>query len=389
MTQTSKQTLSKEFDEFDRLIRPLDKTLKAAQRAHLDVRSRINNDEAISRIHVADFLQGSYARYTMVRPGLDEYGDPKKADVDIVLVTNISEDDCKPDEVLRMVFKWLEKEYGKGCAEIQSRSVKLSLADVEVDLVPTSAPSEAQETALKQYTDAALQLETRSADRSDDVLDPDEVFGPAGLTGDGWALEPLRIPDRDAQEWQDTHPLATLTFTVEKNKNCDRKFLRVARALKWWRRHAAQQPGASKYPRSYPIEHMAGDHCPARFTSIAEGLTGTLLNMRADYADYYPHSKPPMPPRGLDGSEADVLCRLTQEDFNAFYEELCTAAALAEKALTWGNRREAAGMWQQILGEEFKIPPALPSSTASAAAVGGFVEPKGPPPKDIPGGRFG
>ncbi|UQN10207.1 hypothetical protein [Deinococcus sp. QL22] len=389
MTQTSFQTLAKEFDEFDRLIRPLNQTLKAAQRAHLDVRGRIGNDAALSDLHVADFLQGSYARYTMVKPGLDEYGDLKKADVDIVLVTNVSEDDYEPEDVLRIVLNWLEKEYGKGCAEIQSRSVKLSLPDVEVDLVPTSAPSEAQKAALLRYTENALQAETRSADRSDDVLNPDEVFGPSGLPDDQWALEPLRIPDKDAQEWQDTHPLATLEFTVEKNSHCNKKFLRVARALKWWRRQAAQQPGASKYPRSYPIEHMAGDHCPTDFSSIAEGLTRTFQNMRAAYGKFYPHTKAPMPPRGLDGSEADVLSRLTQEDFNAFYEELCTASDLAMKALTWGNRREAAQMWREILGDEFKVPPALPASTTTAAAAaGGFVEPKAPP-ADYPWGRFG
>ncbi|GHF58711.1 hypothetical protein HNQ07_004079 [Deinococcus metalli] len=391
MTQPTYQTLAKEFDEFDRLILPGNTTLKAAQRAHLDVRRRIANDPWISEIHVADFLQGSYARHTMVKPPLDVYGQPEKADVDIVLVTNLSEFEFKnPETVLQGVLKWLEKEYGKGRAKIQSRSVKLSLPDVEVDLVPTSAPSEAQKAALRRYTENAVEMETRSADHDDEVLNPDEIFGPEGLSDDQWVKEPLRIPDKDAREWQDTHPLATLDFAVQKNKDCNSKFLRIARALKWWRRRAAAQPGASKYPRSYPIEHMAGDYCPHNFSSIAEGLTMTFQAMKADFDRYHPHSKPQLRPRGLDEeeSEADVISRLTQDDFNAFYKEVCHAAETATKALSWGNRQEAAEMWQGLLGKEFKIPLAIPTSSAgpAGAAAGTTVMPTDSP---SPRGRFG
>ncbi|WP_412026487.1 SMODS domain-containing nucleotidyltransferase [Deinococcus yunweiensis] len=384
MIGTTYQTLNKEFDEFDRLIRPKADILKAAQRAHLDVRRRIGNDSEISRVHVADFLQGSYARHTMVEPPLDEHGDPEKADVDIILVTSISEE-TTPQQVLELTRQWLEREYGEGTAEIQSRSVKLSLPDVEVDLVPTSAPSEAVKASLKRYADETARMETRSADPGDDVLDPDEVFGPSRASADDqWTQEPLRIPDVYAHCWEDTHPLATLEFTVDKNRRCDRRFLRVARALKWWRRQTFKTDG-NKHPKSYPVEHMAGDHCPDDFSSIAEGLTLTLEGLRDAYADYYPHSKPELPPRGLNQSKADVISRLTQEDFNAFYEGLRDAATLARNALEAATPEDAGACWHTMLGEKFPKP--VSTSRPAARAAGGFV---GAAASQTPvGGRFG
>lgn len=383
--QKNYQTLAKEFDEFDRLIRPDDRTLRAAQEAHLDVRNRIRNDEGIAAVHVADFLQGSYARHTMVKPPLDEYGDPSRADVDIILVTNIPPT-TRPQVVLEQVKGWLEKEYGKGKAEIQSRSVKLTLDHVEVDLVPTSAPSEVQAAALQRYAEKAAQVETRSADPGDDVLSPDEVFGPSGDpdADDQWTQEPLLIPDVYAQCWQETHPLATLKFTVDKNRRCDRKFLRVVRALKWWRRRACEE-GGNKHPKSYPVEHMAGDHCPEDFTSIAEGLTRTFEGLRDAYAECYPTKKPELKLRGLQDSAADVISRLTQEDFNAFYEEIRTAASLARIALETEDRQEAASIWRQLLGDQFKVP--VTTGTPSKP-VGGYLKPAAAA-TTVQGGRFG
>ncbi len=317
----------------------------------------------------------------MVKPPLNEYGEPEKVDVDIILVTNIAET-TRPQEVLNTVKRWLENEYGEGTAEIQSRSVKLTLPEVEVDLVPTSAPSEAEQASLRRYAEKSVQME---ADHND-VLDPNEVFGPQWSTQDDrpWKDEPLRIPDTYAQEWQDTHPLATLEFTVDKNSACNKRFLAVARALKWWRRRNSLA-GGEKNPKSYPVEHMAGDHCPPGIRSVAEGLTCTLEGMRDAYQHHYPTSKPELKVRGLPDSEADVISRLEQKDFNLFYEELANAATIARNALECADAREAARLWQQLLGEEFKLPVQL---GGPAKAAGGFISPVSSPSTPR-GGRFG
>lgn len=385
MTSSSQniQKLTTEFDEFDRLIRPEKRLLKAAQAAHLDVRARIRNDHYINHVHVADFLQGSYARHTMVLPAKGEDGLPGKADVDIVFVTNVSEQITPPELMLKAVEVWLVQEYGDDCVEMQSRSVKLSLDEVEVDFVPTSAPSEAESVALKRLTDELVVLEKRAVGPEDDVHDPHEVFGPSRTDGE-WVSEPLRIPDRDARCWQDTHPLAVLEFTVRKNSRCDKRFLRIVRALKWWRRKSYLD-GHSKHPKSYPIEHIAGDCCPETFGSVAEGLTLTFEWMREAYRPYYPHSKPTLRLRGLEDSDADVISRLSQEDYNAFFEEIEVAASTARYALHASNPREAAREWQKLLGDEFKVPPAPRGSTPP---TGGFP-PRTEPSSRPTGGRFG
>ena len=381
MTMTAYQTLTRQFEEFDTRIRPDQKTLRAARDAHISVRGRISKSANIQNVHVADFLQGSYARHTMVKPPLNHRGEPEKVDVDIILVTNVPET-VKPQQVLEQVKQWLEDEYGKDCAEIQSRSVKLTLPDVEVDLVPTSAPSEVRQEALKDYAEKALRME---ADHND-VLDPNEVFGPQWDSGADaqWREEPLRIPDVDAASWQDTHPLAALNFTVQKNKVCDKKFLAIVRALKWWRRQSFLKAGR-KHPKSYPIEHMVGDHCPHNFQSVAEGLTLTFERMRDAYATFVPDDKPVLRLRGLPDSTSDVIGRLEQDDFNAFYTDVERAAAIARNALECPNILDAVKLWQQLLGDEFK-PPSLPSG--GQKATGGYVAPAAVTVLPT-GGRFG
>jgi len=382
-----KQVLSGEFDEFDRLIRPDKSTLEAAKQAHLDVRQRLNNDKYIAEIHVADFLQGSYARHTMVHPADGEDGQPGKADVDIVFVTKVPET-VLPEHILQALAAWLAREYGQDRVTVQSRSVKVAFNDVDVDLVPTSAPSEAQQEllvfGLMDIIAKAYSSVTRASGSEDDVHDPNEVFGPMRSAG-AWTKESLRIPDRDAKCWQDTHPLAALDFTAQRNKACNRRFLRVVRALKWWRR-VCFQTGRGKHPKSYPIEHMVGDCCPLEFDSMAEGLTLTLERMRDVYKEHYRRSKPTLRPRGLEDSEADVLSRLSQEDFDAFFEDLETAATQARYALHHREPREAARAWQRLLGEEFKVPPA--PRTPSSPPSGGFPPREQPAPRPT-GGRFG
>lgn len=88
--------LEAEFQVYDRTIRPEDSLLKAARNAHIDVRMRLNADKDLSEHLVSDFLQGSYARYTM--------NDPEdKADVDIIVVTRLHEQQWTPDGVLTVL----------------------------------------------------------------------------------------------------------------------------------------------------------------------------------------------------------------------------------------------------------------------------------------------
>ena len=53
---------------------------------------------------------------------------------------------------------------------------------------------------------------------------------------EGWKLDPLEIPDREAQRWERTHPLEQIRWTHEKNRLTNGHFTRVVRAIKEWKR---------------------------------------------------------------------------------------------------------------------------------------------------------
>jgi hypothetical protein len=98
-----------------------------------------------------------------------------------------------------------------------------------------------------------------------------------------WQLSPLRIPDRDADEWDDTHPLEQIKWTWAKNAACNGHYVNVVKAFKWYRRINYTTP---KYPKGYPVEHLIGQCCPDGITSVAEGVTLTLEAITANYRSY-------------------------------------------------------------------------------------------------------
>ena len=197
-------------------------------------RSRLLEDEKLSAIIVSTFLQGSFRRATAVRPKGD-----KRADVDLVVVTKLKREEYTPQEAMDLFVPFLNKYY-EGKWEFQGRSIGIGLSYVDLDLVITSAPSEAETVALKSAS-------VTSIDTPEEVEDwrlvPSYVtLSERGLPGIGarielsrkeaeWKLSPLHIPDRDADEWDETHPLMQIKWTWEKNKACNKHYVnKIGRA---------------------------------------------------------------------------------------------------------------------------------------------------------------
>src|SRR6478752_5844626 len=134
--------LKSDFDEFLSAIRPTKNQRDDLKTGHSTLRSRLKEDETIKKVHVSDFLQGSYRRATAVRPK-----DDRRADVDIVVVTKLSEKEYTPGQAMDLFKPFLDKYY-KGKWQQQGRSFGIELSYVELDLVLTSAPSEAEEGIL-------------------------------------------------------------------------------------------------------------------------------------------------------------------------------------------------------------------------------------------------
>jgi hypothetical protein len=364
------------FEDFLRNIRPDATQRSQMSEAHNDLRDRLQRDKKLQPIIIANFIQGSYRRHTGL-VGTKE----NQCDVDLVVVTNVPSS-SPPTLALEMFRPFLEENY-KGRYEPQGRSWCIHWNSIiTLDLVPTSAPSEANRNFLRAIG-SGFTFEDPVFDRSMRKFAGQDVLAEAYLAErkkEGWQLEPLEIPDREARVWAKTHPLAQIAWTAEKNAACDGHYINVVRAIKWWRRAMQPEP---KYPKGYPLEHLVGACCPNGMGSVGEGVAMTLDAIVNNYAaDVAAGRKPFLRDHGVDH---DVFKRVPVDHFMGFYEKLKLAARLARDARAAETLAKSVTLWRQLFGEAFPEPPQEKSGPSNNQA-GGFSPRVGP---TVPaGGRF-
>lgn len=268
--------LKTDFETFLREIRPTENQNGDLQTGHQTLRDRLHDDTDLHDVVVSDFLQGSYRRATAVRPKGE-----RRSDVDIIVVTNLPETDYTPTQAMNVFVPFLDRHY-KGKWKPQGRSFGIELSYVELDLVITSAPSETQRKVVRSAavrTDDDLEVARDwRLNESWVGLDVRHLHEAqlrlAKAQGEAeWKTVPLRIPDRDVNEWKDTHPLEQIRWTRDKNVATNRYFVNVVKAIKWWRLEKHDTP---KHPRGFPLERLVGECCPDGIGSVAEGITRTL-----------------------------------------------------------------------------------------------------------------
>ena len=348
------------FEDFLKEIRLEDEQKDALVSAHTKLRERLGADAKLGEILIGTFLQGSYRRSTIIKPAAGQ-----SSDVDVVVVTSMSEDEYSPTEALDFFEDFLEEHY-PGQYKRQGRSWGIQLPDADIDLVPTSAPSEAfsQSEAARNKVFSSLDIES-IGDRnwlsnrfgSMTVSAIDTI-----MDDDSWKHEPLRIPDREAGAWESTDPLSQISWTVDKNAKCSGHYVNVVKAIKWWWR--TQHPDR-KYPKGYPLEHLVGDCCPDGIGSVAEGVVQTLESI----VKLGPN-RPFLSDRGLPSN--DVMARVSQDDYFAFYECIVEAADLARAAFDSEDAYSASVKWRELFGEEFPLA-AKAEGKASFTARAGAV----------------
>jgi hypothetical protein len=362
--------LKNDFETFLTGIRPTESQREDMKTGHKTLRERLREYEDLSPHIISDFLQGSYKRATAVRPNND-----KKADVDIIVVTNLSEGEYTPAEALEL-FRPFVKEYYSGKYHMQGRSIGIELSYVELDLVITSAPAEADKQLFKSD---ALRADEDIEEARDWRLNTSWValnrrYGTGvnemlakAKTEEEWRSQPLRIPDRDAQQWESTHPLEQIRWTRDKNALCNGHFINVVKALKWWRLEKYTEP---KHPKGFPLERLIGEQCPDGIGSVAEGITRTLEGIVEAYSAYVTAGqKPFLPDHGVP--DHDVFKRIDAKDLASFYAQVKEGAAAARKALDSADRIESGNLWRELLGSKFPKPP-------DNGGKKGFTEPKHP-----------
>lgn len=340
--------LSTYFTKFLKKIRPTEKQREKCKTGHQTLRDRLDKDTNLKPILVSTFLQGSYRRATAVRPKGDA-----NLDVDIIVVTRLDRCDYPdPNKAMDKFVPFLKKHY-KGKYQRQGRSFGIELSYVNLDLVITSAPSEVEEEA---YESKAVRTDLTVEDVGDWLLmkawiPPNERINETSflrsLSGEEWKTEPLWIPDRDAGDWEETHPLEQIKWTWKKNASCNTYYVNVVKAIKWWQRVHHEDDR----PKGYPLEHLIGVCCPDNINSVAEGVTLTLEAIVANYEWYAQNEQTPyLRDHGVD---RNVFKRVDGEEFAEFYEHAKEAAEIAREALDAEDKEKSVEKWQELFGSKF------------------------------------
>lgn len=361
------------FEEFLNEIRLTSAQKTELKEGHERLRRRLREDDSLAEHIVSTFLQGSYRRFTAVRPK-----GASRADIDVIVVTDLSENKFTPAKAMTLFVPFLDEHY-EGKWKLQNRSFGIELTSVDFDLVITSAPSEQEKKLL--LSEAVTTTEDLSVDNdwrlnsswltktSRNLLQRDtalEVLREAQARVE-WKLDPLRIPDRALKEWQDTHPLEQIVWTQRRNASTNGHFVNVVKALKWWRLENYSTP---KHPKGFPLERIIGDCCPEVITSVAEGVTITLERIVTKYASYVALKYvPELPDYGVPGH--NVLHRLAVADFAEFYHQATEGAVIARQALNSAERRESSELWRKLFGSKFPLAPEGGRGNA-------FTNPSGP-----------
>lgn len=321
---------------------------------HTTLRDRLDNDEDLSSIIVSTFLQGSYKRATAIKPK-----NGKRADVDIIVVTNLDQNKTTPQQAIELFLPFVEKHY-KGKYRIQGRSIGIELSYVDLDIVVTSAPLEAEQALLRSesvLTTLALEEMGNNWKLVKGWAEPANQKNWTSLMLESiraeaeWKTASLYIPDQEANCWVETNPLEQIRWTRDKNKNTNGHYINVVKALKWLR---VVKLTDLKHPKGYPLEHMIGDCCPDNITSVAEGVVKSLEAIVSKYARYRDiEITPVLPDRGV--SSHNVWKRISKEDFVAFYDYVKDAAATARKAFDAELLSEQLQEWRNLFGSEFPV----------------------------------
>ncbi len=342
------------FTDFLQDIRPTEEQREELKKGHTQLRARLLAHEPLKRVIVTTFLQGSYRRATALRPA------PKRrSDVDIVVVTRLDENEYTPSKALDL-FRPFMREHYKGEYRTQGRSIGITQASLDMDLVLTSSPLERISGILPDEIDHSI---------DEDVLS-EQVKRAAGSTA--WKVVPLRIPDREAMRWEDSNPLAQIAWTREKNAITNGHYVNVVKAIKWWKYD--RYPDFEK-PQGYLLERIVAAACPDGIGSVAEGVTRTLEEIVTRFGG----GKPMLPDHG---TQLDVLRRLEPADFHRFYGLVAAAANLARRALNADDLVQSVTLWQELFGDRFPPPP----KSDDEGPKGGFTPRK---TSSVPGsGRF-
>lgn len=283
-----------DFSSYVSSLEPDDDAVAAAKAAHEKVRDRLKNDEDTKDAHKDTFLSGSYARHTAIHD---------INDVDVICVMDINHTITEPEVVLHWLQGVLSKYYKE--TRLQGRSIGASAAKgVWLDIVPSTPIS----------------------------------------ADDG----PLWIPDRDVRAWVQTHPKGQIAAAISKNKTTDGLYVHTVKLIKAWR---DRLPTDKSKPKSYILETLVHQTIGLP-TSHAGAMVNVLESINNNYGFYRGSgSVPQISDPGY--ASVNVAKHWTAEEFDAFLEQVKSAAATARSAFNSNDEADSRRLWRKLFGSEF------------------------------------
>ena len=279
-------------------IEPSPTTVSDASSAHTAVRRHLQSHRTFGDRWEGDFLAGSYARDTAIRPKRSGDG-YERPDVDIIMVTNYSTWDA-PDGVLQEVANALEPDFD--VERINKRSVRVITPKAEIDVVP--------------------------------------------VVEDGSAY---RLPDRDLGCWKRTNPPGHNDWSREANVAFDCRFKPLVKLFKWWRR----ENRTGKRPKGFVLEVLVSLHAPRSEAHYGEAFAQMLKSIYDQYGALAAIGvKPFVEDPSLPGS--DILSKVSITDWKNFIERVRVHAGYARRAQDEQDIEEATRLWRKLFGDRFR-----------------------------------
>ena len=198
--------------------------LAAAQRSNAALREFLNRDAYFGSLTLDTFLNGSYARRTGIRP---------IKDVDIIVVVDAAWIQDDPSRAMEALRRKLAQRYPDWRTRRQRRAVKVTLSDIDLDVVLAVAPN--------------------------------------GLD------QSLRIPDRELRRWIETDPKRQLKLTGILGARTGGNYPRLVRLFKSW---ARARVAALDRPSSFVLEcavyHVLAAQ-PGQFSGEIDAAFETMM----------------------------------------------------------------------------------------------------------------
>lgn len=175
----------------------------------------------------------------------------------------------------------------------------------------------------------------------------------------------IYLPDTRENRWIKINPTAQIICTTSKNKETNRRYIKVVKAIKWWQRH--------NYPdltvKSYPLERIIFECCPNNIKSVEEGVYLTFENMTTY------NQKPYLKDFAL---ETDVLANISNDEYAKFYSKACEASEISKQAYLEEDADESIELWKGLFGNKF--------DDGNTTNNSGFTKPN--KKATVPSGRF-